>query len=273
MSTDPFNLRHNGQIIKSKEVAGFYLSETTYAPLVKVPSHSHQHACFCLVLQGTYKELYRRKTVECTPSLLVFRPAGETHSDHFDDQQVRCFLIELDAAWLERLGKYSVVMNQPTEFQRSSVVGLAMRLRAESRQADSVTPLAIEGLMLEMVAEASRGTTEVSEPGHPRWLKQAREILHHQFTERTTLSSIAKAVGVHPMHLASVFKQQYRYSVGEYVRRLRIEFACHEITATNTSLADVALAAGFSHQSHFSRTFRRHTGMTPAQYRSAFRQS
>ena len=146
-----------------------------------------------------------------------------------------------------------------------------MKIRRESQQADDFTTLTVEGLMLEMVAEIGRNSVKYTEPKQPRWLKQAREILDENFAGRMTLAEIAESVGVHPVYLAETFRQYYRCTIGEYIRRLRIEFASREISLTNAPLADIGLAAGFSHQAHFSRTFKRLTGMTPAQFRAISR--
>jgi AraC-like DNA-binding protein len=51
-----------------------------------------------------------------------------------------------------------------------------------------------------------------------------------------SLSFIAQSVGVHPVHLAHSFRRYYRCSVGEYVRRLRIGFACRQLSKTDTPL-------------------------------------
>jgi AraC family transcriptional regulator len=134
-----------------------------------------------------------------------------------------------------------------------------------------VTPLAIEGLTLELLAETSRRSVVSSNHKRPLWLEQAREILHAHFTGQLTLTSIAEMVGVHPVHLAREFRKYYLCTMGDYVRQLRIEFACRNLAETTTPLVEIALAAGFSHQSHFSRTFKRLTGMTPAQYRALSR--
>ena len=267
-------IKHNGEIIDSKLIAGFYLTETAYAPKTTVPTHAHHHACFCLVLQGAYTELYKGKTIECRPSHLIFRPAEEMHSDHFGDHDVRCFIIEVEREWLTRLLRgRSIWMDEPASFQSGSLAWLAMKLRHESQQADDFTSLTIEGLMLEVVAQIARSSMKISEPRPPRWLNRAKEILPDNFTERLTLSEIAEAVGVHPVYLAGVFRQHYHCSIGDYVRQLRVEFASRELSTTAAPLGDIALAAGFAHQSHFSRTFKRLTGMTPAQYRSATRSS
>jgi AraC family transcriptional regulator len=85
------------------------------------------------------------------------------------------------------------------------------------------------------------------------------------------LGEVAREVGVHPVHLAHEFRKFYRESVGEYARRLRLEAACRQIAQTNLSLSEIAANAGFYDQSHLSNTLKRHTGMTPAEFRSAAR--
>jgi AraC family transcriptional regulator len=125
--------------------------------------------------------------------------------------------------------------------------------------------------MLEMMADASRCRMKIFRGTKAPWLEQATIIVRERLSERLTLSGIAAAVGVHPVYLATMFRQRYGSSVGEYLRQSRIEFACRKLSTTDAPLSDVALSAGFSHQSHFARTFKRLTGLTPAQYRSIFR--
>jgi len=145
---------------------------------------------------------------------------------------------------------------------------LGFRLYRESRQSDQASALAIEGLALEMIAELSRYGTNLPKEESPCWLKQARDLIHAQFTESLTVAFIARTVGVHPVHLARVFRRNYHATIGEYVRRLRVESACREISSTDLSFATIAVNAGFYDQGHLSRMVKHSTGMTPAQYRS-----
>jgi AraC family transcriptional regulator len=138
---------------------------------------------------------------------------------------------------------------------------------------DEAAPLAIEGLAFEILVEAARSNSRRTEPQPPRWLKQARDLLHAEFSQNLSLPEIALAVGVHPVYLARQFRKHYHCTIGEYVRRLRVECACREITQSDTPLIEIAAAAGFYDQSHFSRTFKRLTGLTPAEYRTASRAS
>jgi len=125
--------------------------------------------------------------------------------------------------------------------------------------------------VLEIIAEASRRSRPTSDRQAPRWLKQARELIHARFSEKLTLAEIAQSVGVHPIYLASEFRRCYLSTVGEYVRQMRIEYACRELSTSDSSLVDIALQAGFADQSHFSKVFKRLTSLTPSQYQANFR--
>jgi AraC family transcriptional regulator len=82
-----------------------------------------------------------------------------------------------------------------------------------------------------------------------------------------TTADIARTVDVHPLTLNREFHRYYRCSVGEMIRSERIALACRGILA-GARLADVAVTAGFYDQSHFAKTFKRITGLTPGQYRA-----
>jgi AraC family transcriptional regulator len=100
-------------------------------------------------------------------------------------------------------------------------------------------------------------------------LSAARDLLNANFSDPVNLVQLAHTVGVHPTHLARSFKRHYSTTVGEYIRRLRLDWATKQLAETDDSLADIAAAAGFYDQSHFSHTFKQYTGLTPAEFRAA----
>src|SRR6185295_17724913 len=85
-----------GNTLKKRLVGGFSLVETTYAPNLVLPNHSHEYAYFCLVLRGTYIESYGKRTRACKPSTLIFHPPGELHSDSFHGLGARCFNVQVE---------------------------------------------------------------------------------------------------------------------------------------------------------------------------------
>jgi AraC family transcriptional regulator len=263
-----------GETLRNHKVSSFDLSERAYPARFRTPEHSHKQALFCFVVQGNYTEIYGGKTRECSQSALLFHPANETHAEHFHDLGGRSFIIEIAPEWLERVRECADVVDAPAEFHGGAHELLARRIYKEFTLMDGVSSLVIEGLMLEMIGETARHNaynSRISANPAPRWLQQARDLLHDRFTERLSLAELARDVGVHPVHLAQAFHKSYQCTVGDYVRHLRIEYACHELAASETPIIQIALAAGFCDQSHFTRTFKRHVGVAPSQYRESMR--
>jgi AraC family transcriptional regulator len=263
----------NGKVLKSFDTSGFIMTEIAYSAQSRLLAHSHANAHFCFVLQGTYTEFHNKQGMECEPFTLTFRPPGEVHEDKFHNQEVQVFTIEIPPRWMDRLQQDSISLAHSINFQGGLITRLFERLVREFHRMDTGASLIIEGLTLEIMAETARHSAQNIERTIPYWLKQAKDLLHARFTEHLTLDEIASAVGVHPIHLASVFRQKYHCTVGGYIRQLRIDYACRELAQGETPLAIIALEAGFANQGHFSSTFKRLTGLTPASYRNSFRQT
>ena len=113
---------------------------------------------------------------------------------------------------------------------------LATRLYSEFKAQDEASGLIIEGLALEMIGEAGRHAAQKHGGKVPPWLKQARELLHSNFSESMSLAGIAESVGVHPVYLAGEFRRRFGLTVGEYVRRLQIEYACLKLSGAAAHL-------------------------------------
>lgn len=264
-----------GQTLSERRVAGFALSETSYAPRARLPRHSHELPYFCLILGGTYTETFGRCVRACQPSLLIHHPADELHAQSFDDAEVRLFRVEIGRARLDELREIAPRLESAVESRSGLMNALAHRLYQEFRAPDSLSPLAVEGLALELVAATARCPARHDDVNArrspPAWLARARDLVKSRAVERFTLTEVARDAGVHPVTLAREFRRHYGCTVGEMVRRVRVRVACRELLKPDATLACVALAAGFYDQSHLTRTFKRLTGLTPAQYRANFR--
>ena len=257
------------KVIRSREVAGLTLTETSYKPNQRLSRHAHEHANFVIVLRGTFTEYLGRKTRYCVPSHVIFRPSGELHANHFHDADCSCLTIEIAAQWWERIREHSIIIEDSADFRNGLLTAITARLYGEFRSADGISSLALEGLTLEMLAEVSRLTAGKHDLTSTCRVERARELIHAHFCDHLTLSFIAKSINAHPVYLAREFRRRYHCTVGEYIRHLRIQLACRELANSDQAIAEIASAAGFFDQSHFSRIFKRLTGTTPGEYRKS----
>jgi AraC family transcriptional regulator len=255
--------------VSEREIAGFHSTETAHPPNFQIPGHFHDFASLYLVLQGSLTEVYGSRKIDYGHSSVIFTPPGEKHSNMFCYRGGRCFLVEIPPAYIDRLAAAGARLEHTLHSEGGVLTWLALKLCREFEQPDSVSLLAFEGLMLEALSELGRLTTKPPAAA-PAWLRQARSLLHDRFSENLALNEIAASVGVHPAHLARSFRRCYGSTLGEYQRRLRVEYASRQLTETQKSLLSVALTAGFADQAHFSRTFRNHTGFTPGKFRAVF---
>jgi AraC family transcriptional regulator len=188
------------------------------------------------------------------------------HSESFSEAAV-CISVEVGASWERRLNECAGLLNASFDLRSNTISQLGLRLHREMHQTDAASHMAIEAIVLEMAVESMRRREGQMRNPSPRWLDQAKELIHEKFLERLTVAELARAVDAHPTHLARAFRRRFGCTIGEYARHLRVEFACREILKSDLPLAEIASICGFSDQSHFSRVFKRLTGLTPFEYR------
>lgn len=258
----------SGTVVAVRNVPGFRVIENHYPAGLELTRHFHDRAYLSYVLEGPYSESYSNSpAVICPPRVLRFLPIGLPHANVFDAGS-HCLIIEVDREALRRVSEHTSTLDKPGEIQGIGSTWLAQRLYHEFRQGDELALVSLEGILLEMLAEGARhagssGPVTVI----PRWLRVARDYLEGNFLRPLSLAEIAGAAGVHRVHLSREFRRYFSTTVGEFLRRKRIEHACHLVSTSNTALAEIAMTCGFSDQSHFSATFRRQVGLTPARFR------
>jgi len=99
---------------------------------------------------------------------------------------------------------------------------------------------------------------------------RVREYLHAHWRDKISTEDLARLAGVSETHVIRSFTQWVGMPPHAYLLGVKVEKA-KALILRGTSLSEVAMSAGFSDQSHFTRHFKRTTGQTPGQYACAAR--
>jgi AraC family transcriptional regulator len=264
--------RH-GKSVRAVSTIGFRLVERLYGPDLQVPMHLHAHAHLVIMLRGKYINRSSGRNLEFIPWTVGFYPAGEQHSSSYSELGARALHIDIPQKKLEMIREVCPALGDRliARDEKSAFISGEMH-RELCTVDDSVSPIVLEGLILQLFGEISRVPMQKTRQ-YPSWLSRADALIRAQFTEQLTLSDIASQAGVHPVHLAREYRKCYRSTVGERIRRLRIDYACQQISTTENTIADIALTSGFADQSHFTVVFKSYVGSPPSVYRRALRLS
>ena len=245
------------------EVPGFGVRWLDFAPALSLPPHAHAQVCIAVVLDGGFEGTWGGRDGSASAGTLIVEPAGEPHANRF---------FEASGARVVAIQPVDGLAANPEHACRGArpdALGVAWRMASELRRPDDVTPLALEGLSMELLAIASRAF-RAAEPG-AGWLSRATQIVEEQYAQPMSLGVIAAEVGVHPIHLARSFRSRHGRSVGTFLREVRVRRAAERLANSEEPIAEIALAVGFVDQSHLNRWFVRLVGATPAAYRRQLR--
>lgn len=102
-------------------------------------------------------------------------------------------------------------------------------------------------------------------------LKTALDFLHVNFAKVVSVPLLAKQCGLSITTFNRQFRELLKMTPTEYLLSWRIETARKQLVKTQRSLSEIAAECGFADQSHFTKRFRRITGMTPLNYRKQFK--
>ena len=259
--------RHIGAMRFEAVVEGFSLGFWfARAAGSRVEPHGHDDAHLMYAFGGDYLTEARGEPGK-HPGQLICNPPQTFHTDHFETTGAFLSVGVGSAVWeaANGLGRLA----HPSHLQALRPRMAAARIISELAAWDEASAFTCEVLCHEMLSSALAPAPV--ERRRPAWLDEACDLLRAARAGPMLLGDIASATGVHPHHLTRTFRTFEGCTPGEYRLSVRLEAAQGMLSRGAASLAETALAAGFSDQSQFTRRFRAAYGLTPGEYRRRVR--
>jgi AraC-like DNA-binding protein len=229
------------------------------------PSHTHEVWTLLIVDDGAIRfDLDRHEHGAVRPTVTLLPPHVPHDGRSATDHGFRKRVLYLDTTVLgpELAG---AAVDQP------SLPGRALRYRIHQLHqvlADPTGTFEAECRLAfirdHLVSRLQRRSVEAGPPARDL-AGRLRELLDARTAEGVTLAEAAAVLHAHPAHLVRAFTERHGLPPHRYLTGRRVELARRLLLAGQPP-ASVAVAAGFCDQSHLTRTFRRHLGVSPARY-------
>lgn len=252
-----------GAKISEQSFGRILTTETVFPEGFVSDWHYHKNPHYSHILSGGSKEIRRGGPQWQQAGDGLYYYPGVSHQNLQYRQGTRIFNIEVEAGFFKEHG-----LEMPGEEQmfseklRVNSAGL-LKILKEHYWQDRQSRIAVEQLCVELIA-----ASPVVRNDCPDWTRKIIEILNDQWDHPWSLDEFSRMLNIHPVTLSKYFSKYFKCTLGDYIRRIKVDRALKLIRANRHSLTEVAYLCGFADQAHFSRTFTLITGMRPKQYRN-----
>ncbi|WP_219838322.1 response regulator [Paenibacillus sp. R14(2021)] len=124
---------------------------------------------------------------------------------------------------------------------------------------------ALQGLVAGYLLQANE---ELRESPRNQVLQKAERYIQAHFAEQLTVQVISEHVYVTPEWLSTLFKKNFDLTVLDYITRLRMEQAKSLLQDVGLKIYQISGLVGYKDSVYFSRLFKKHTGLTPKEFRN-----
>lgn len=256
-----------GNVTERWAVDSIVINRLVHTQARALPSHAHQAGYVSLMLAGKYRETAGALQLEYQPFSCVYHPPGMEHHDVVGASGVTLLTLEFRPELFDSMDFARVNLRPIIDLSGTRSAWELMEL-SRRIAAGETNQLDIEARAASLAFSIVRSSVHM--PKNLRALQRACEFIHAHFEKNLTLAQVARSVGVHPVYLGQIFRQEFKETLGEYLNRIRVRAAAERLANSDLPLTTIALNFGFYDQSHFTRIFRQLTGATPGVFRADY---
>ncbi|MFK7695477.1 AraC family transcriptional regulator [Paenibacillus sp. HJGM_3] len=285
---------------KNQKVEGYPFKFIRYSQQnLRQPMHMHDYVQIAYVMKGVCSHQFRGKTLTVGKGDVFIIPPGIEHSlNAFDGKEFEIVLVDFMPYLVqEELHSFadSYVWNMILQEQEEGASELLPWLHISKDKQPLVEQLLFDiqdefehrehgyevstrislVKLLILIERESRKFTVKRQPGNPIRLMERPfggviQYICDNYSLDIPLEKAAELAGMTPAYFSHAFKKETGQTFVDFVHEVRIERAMELIRQNVHTMTQVCFQVGFRHLSHFIRTFKKRTGLTPTEYKKTF---
>lgn len=101
-------------------------------------------------------------------------------------------------------------------------------------------------------------------------IRKAKKFISENYMKAITLEDVSNEIGFNPTYFSTMFKKETNMNFTEYIKMVRINESKNLLLNTMMSVEDISYAVGYGDVKHFSKLFKKITGVTPTEFRKLY---
>ncbi|MFC0215802.1 AraC family transcriptional regulator [Paenibacillus chartarius] len=243
--------------------------------------HSHTFYELYYLLEGERVYFMNGNVYTAQQGDIVVVVPHDLHSTASSEvEQFERVLVHFTPEFLRESGKdilrmppfqQSTLLRLPRK-EQPEIERLLLQIVGECKEEQPLHDSYVRQLLLELLIRLHRlNAVSPVAPGssHPMHQKvsEITSYIHSNYREPLTLELLARQFYISPAYLSRIFLKLTGFHISEYIRVVRIREAQKLLRTTRQKVHTVAEQVGFEHISHFNKTFKKVTGISPLHYR------
>ncbi|WP_411031243.1 helix-turn-helix transcriptional regulator [Spongiimicrobium sp. 3-5] len=228
--------------------------------------HYHENAYFSYTLEGHCIEKNKKESYEVKPGTLLFHNWQDVHTNGNHSSNSKTLYLEFEKDWYPAFDCDIAALEGSFNIENPFLKALFNQIYLEARIQDETFQLAVESLVLNVFALLKKDWP-IKNRDNPKWVGTVKEMIHSEFNQKLSLQDLSLAANIHPAHLSRDFSRYFGATLGNYIRRVKVEHAAVLLSGPD-SFTEIAYHCGFADQSHFIRCFKASYNMTPKMFRT-----
>ena len=174
--------------------------------------------------------------------------------------------LEEDAYTCAQAVKYEVERNGPC----SVAVAIGSIVADIEKWPDSLADADAARRNMNLTGRRQIASNAMTGSKYSEVILKAQEYIKNNYSEQDiSLHSVAKEVNISPNHFSTIFSQETGETFINYITRIRLDHAKALLKASQMRTSEIGYEVGYNDTHYFSYVFKKNTGMTPKEYRTA----
>ena len=221
------------------------------------------HHAFIYTFGGTEIYKFENMTVRAKPNTIVYLPKNARYVIDFEGTESSVICMDFELYTEKEISPFVLELEE-----NNGISALFEKAVAEWQIKKTACNPVCMSLLYNVIGFCARIEEKFIHPGKYEKIREAVEYLHLHYTEQDfRIEALSEISGINSAYFARIFNDKFGISPKKYVNELKLKRARELLSHEKYTVSEIGSLLGYSDVYHFSKSFKKGTGMSPLEWR------